>query len=313
MRSQTSTKPSLSAAGFTLVELLVVIAIIAILVGLLLPAVQMAREAARRTQCTNNLRQIGLAIQLYENSTRFLPTGGRGTDFGTGPPVTITALHSTFTVLLPYLEQENTYRQLDLQKPYHASETSLNAMRQGIAGFVCPSNGYRPVTVDQEGIGYVDYAPTYAVDIDPATGFPAPLSRKGGALLFRPQPAVAIRDGLGNTIAIAEAAGRDERMEIIEHEPTTGNPRKFWRWAEPATAILVSRGINANKFPDDGPPDCPWSRRDCGPNDEIFSFHSGGAYVVMCDGHTRFLREQLAPSVLRAIVTRGGNETVTDF
>src|SRR5262245_15525919 len=94
-------------AGFTLVELLVVIAIIGILVALLLPAVQMAREAARRMQCSNNMRQMGIAINVHESSLQKYPTGGEGTDFtglsATPPTLPFTTMdtQSLFTVLLP--------------------------------------------------------------------------------------------------------------------------------------------------------------------------------------------------------------------
>src|SRR6059058_1266895 len=97
--------PAPHRRAFTLVELLVVIAIIGVLVALLLPAVQMAREAARRSQCTNNIRQIGLAIHNYESTFARLPTAGQGTDFTTSPASTTFDTQSMFTVILPFMEQ----------------------------------------------------------------------------------------------------------------------------------------------------------------------------------------------------------------
>src|SRR4249919_3491276 len=100
--------------AFTLVELLVVIAIIGVLVALLLPAVQVARESARRSQCLNNLRQLGLAVHNYESTFARLPTAGQGTDFSATPPSTTFDRQSFFTVILAYLEQANTLQRFDL-------------------------------------------------------------------------------------------------------------------------------------------------------------------------------------------------------
>src|SRR6478735_1402665 len=118
--------------AFTLVELLVVIAIIGVLVALLLPAVQMARESARRSQCTNNLRQIGLAIHNYESTFARLPTAGQGTDFTTSPPSTTFDQQSLFTVILAYLEQGSTFQRFELSLAYNASPQNTAAAQQAI-------------------------------------------------------------------------------------------------------------------------------------------------------------------------------------
>jgi prepilin-type N-terminal cleavage/methylation domain-containing protein len=122
-------KKSYKTKGFTLVELLVVIAIIGILVALLLPAVQAAREASRRTSCTNNMRQQGLAVLNFESNHKKLPNGGEGTDFAALPtPATIFDPHeiSLFTSLLPFVEQADIFAQYDRNFSYRDNRAPMN-------------------------------------------------------------------------------------------------------------------------------------------------------------------------------------------
>src|SRR5690348_4865465 len=144
------------SSGFTLIELLVVIAIIGILIALLLPAVQKIREAAARMQCSNNLKQMGLAMHNYESAYQAFPTGGEGTDFAnapTGPSIFDT--HSTFTMLLPYIEQENIYRLMNLKYYYNDAKNwpgNLVAAKNVVKIYRCPSNGWSQ-PADSEGYG----------------------------------------------------------------------------------------------------------------------------------------------------------------
>ena len=154
--------------GFTLIELLVVIAIIAVLIALLLPAVQQAREAARRTQCKNNMKQLGLAAFNYESTYSRFPASGKGIDFS---KINLFAFPvSTFTHLLPYTDQAPVYNSYNFGLHYSNSANSNNATaaKTKISAFLCPSNAI--TTSDTKGYGQTDYMPVAFVDIDPTTG-----------------------------------------------------------------------------------------------------------------------------------------------
>jgi prepilin-type N-terminal cleavage/methylation domain-containing protein len=146
LKNTSSPKPersfSMRRPAFTLVELLVVIAIIGILVGLLLPAVQAVRQAARRTACTNNLRQLALAIHNYASAQRHFPAGVVDDDDNHRR-----GLHSGTVYLLPYIEQDNLYQQYDFSQPWDAS-ANLPVAGVPISLFLCPENDS---AVEQDG------------------------------------------------------------------------------------------------------------------------------------------------------------------
>jgi prepilin-type N-terminal cleavage/methylation domain-containing protein len=168
-----------SRQGFTLIELLVVIAIIAVLVSLLLPAVQQAREAARRTQCKNNMKQIGLAVHNFESTFQQLPHPGQCDSTGSSSTVYMT--QSTPTLLLPYIEQANVYNKMDNSLKFAAmaaagyTTTQLHpnasgavyndanypdtvaAAKTNIPGFVCPSTPIEAGGRSPDGYGVWDY------------------------------------------------------------------------------------------------------------------------------------------------------------
>ncbi|MGA2062973.1 MAG: DUF1559 domain-containing protein [Thermoguttaceae bacterium] len=133
--------------GFTLVELLVVIAIIGILIAMLVPAVQAARDSARRSSCSNNMRQLGLACLNYESTHKMMPTGGEGTNFTTSPPSTTftdqvpgESMNSTFTLILPYIEQTQLYMSMDMSKSYRGSYKNMLAATREISTYLCPAD-----------------------------------------------------------------------------------------------------------------------------------------------------------------------------
>ncbi len=354
-------------SAFTLIELLVVIAIIAILIGLLLPAVQKVREAAARTTCSNNLKQIGLGLQNYQSSYNYLPTSGEGNDqTGTG---TAFDLHSTFTQLLPYIEQENIYRLINQNEPYNSpnNAAALKAAGSKVKTFLCPSNGsYQD---DPQGYGQSDYMPIAYTDIVPdatdpsyVAGYPNPPGtrdlqspkkfRKAGLLTLQNQVTgyaadgvtatltrrcgrsiAAVPDGTSNTAAIIEDVGKahesyspfmkagyaDACPNCVDKSPT--GLKNNYRWMEPDIANGISgphndavnrtARINNNSTPKGGPASCPWSINNCGPNDEPFSFHTGGCNVVFGDGSVRFVRDSVSAQILRSMSTADGGEIAT--
>jgi prepilin-type N-terminal cleavage/methylation domain-containing protein/prepilin-type processing-associated H-X9-DG protein len=393
--------------GFTLIELLVVIAIIGVLAGILLPAIQKARDAAQRSACANNLRQMGIAIHGHYDAYKHYPDAGEGTLFvdpnstaaampaagnaalqdgpqpvgpgteatpvdptgakkpttwffpngqttATPPPGgsygTGTAPYTTqsvFTRILPFTEQGELAVQYDYTQPYNGSATNIAIAQNPIPLFLCPNNPLRPTTgVDSFGYGYTDYGPTVYTDIDPVTGVRNKNQRVCGALRGtgdgKGVTQANIQDGLSNTIAIAEDVGRYEAMPGAYTDPITGQgqiggKRCFWRWAEPDNGYGVSgdptvtpgdgtlqagsplnngraRVINNNKYPFGGSnntagANCTWlGTTNCGPNDEVFSFHAGGANVLFMDGHVSFLSENIDAIVMRRLVS--ANESI---
>lgn len=272
--------------AFTLVELLVVIAIVGVLVGLTLPAVQAARESARRATCENNLHQIGIALQTHHARRQSYPVGCIECDWSIRPP---RRQLSWNVAILPDLGLSSIYDAFDQKQPYNSQVNQL-AASSVIPTFLCPSsdNSSRPgpTTGDRNANGkwdpgddlaYTDYGGIYGVS------FPGkPLPKHQGVLVYETRiTSDMVRDGLSNTVVVAECTGRGEGFQ------------SEWANGQNIFDQRHTNGINVTR------------------NNEIWSDHLGGAMVVFCDGHTQFLETTIEQKTLLALLTRAGNEAVS--
>ncbi len=284
-------RPAAGRPAFTLIELLVVMAIIAILIGLLLPAVQKVREAAARMKCGNNLKQIGLALHSYNGVNGGFPPGyqapGLDTGWGWG------------TFLLPYMEQNNLYQQLGLPgstfgAPGSGSAAATPLTQTPLSVFVCPSdtgpalnpNKANLAKSNYRGVGGPNWPSVFIVDYD-----------YGGVLMQNRSVRVEdITDGTSSTLAVGECVVSDSPVLHVGavwagmHSSSTGTvyvSDVFWGFD---TDTYVLDGTGAQAFS---------------------SRHAGGVQFVFCDGHVAFLPDSTPMQQVMNLAGRNDGQVVS--
>lgn len=288
--------------GFTLVELLVVIAIIAILMGLLLPAVQMAREAARRTQCLNNLRQLGIGLLNYESARQQFPPGWIVKESAT----TLAALeepgYAWSFMILPNLEQGNLYDRFDRTLPVNDG-SHYPLLRQYLSLFACASDAG-----DNIGVPGPIVSPSPLLH-DPVVPLPVPEISKSnyvgvfGALEILPD--LEESDGMffrNSKVRIAQVTDGTSNTFFVG-ERTSELGLSFWSGVMNEVEEPIARVLGST----DHLPNSPNSHFE-----DFSSQHPQGANFVMVDGSTRFFNEDASIEIYQAMATRRGKEVVSD-
>ncbi|MES2793661.1 MAG: DUF1559 domain-containing protein [Planctomycetota bacterium] len=327
-------RPIVSRRGFTLIELLVVIAIIAVLIALLLPAVQQAREAARRTQCNNNLKQTGLALHNYHDTYNVFPPGSAGALVGEYG-------YSFWVGILPYVDQANAYNRLSTLGANFGNvgnDPTNGAVLNGVVPphMVCPSSALPSRYVGGEvpycpaGIALVTYVGIMGnVDLQTSnnvlygTSSSAGILHAGSKVNFRD-----ITDGSSNTIVVGEQSDfSSDRQDILRSGP------KYGAWL--GANALNYPGVDNMKWPVTGSGSACFNvsavryavnykpnsataisangMNFAGENNPIQSAHAGGAFVLLADGHTKFLSESLNLQTLKDLAAKSDGNVLGEY
>jgi prepilin-type N-terminal cleavage/methylation domain-containing protein/prepilin-type processing-associated H-X9-DG protein len=334
-------------SGFTLIELLVVIAIIAILIALLVPAVQKVRESAARTQCQNNLKQIGLAIHGYHDANQYLPPWAY--DFNPAPAGNAlgaqTQGSSAMGLILPYLEQGAALLTVrfdlsvidlrNLPPPYGTATGGLDR----VPVYLCPSTNpfvvdYAPYFVSKGlpnlgpmYLGATDYAPIRGLHSNftsacaPASpadagsvgvgvlGVKGTMGPSGTGMISGKTKLTDVTDGTSNTFMVGEDAGRHQIWAA--GIPIMPNGPGQVGWTLNAAWADYNIDIEVRGFSNNGQVvDGGCCVVNCNNVNQIYGFHSDGANGARADGSVQFIHTSIAPGILAALITRSGGEMV---
>ncbi len=338
-------------SAFTLIELLVVIAIIAILIALLVPAVQKVREAAARIQCTNNLKQLGLACHNYHDANKHLPPAFMGAPNGVPAAMTYFYSWSALAFLNPFLEQTAIYNRMDLSKPMYDPATGFNisaanqfAVEQTIGLFLCPSDLGQPVAAPG-AYGVPTLGPTnYAVCLGSGltTNGQGSLgcmwNTDGMFMAKNPLRLTDITDGTSNTAMMSESTlGTGDTGTATK----PNDPQTYYSYVAMGMAISDANCAGASQYNLQDRRGYSWAAGelrcasynhyylpnaptpDCVTNDLANNFtsagfrgarskHTGGVNVALGDGSVRFVADGISLQAWRAASTRAAGDVITD-
>jgi prepilin-type N-terminal cleavage/methylation domain-containing protein len=304
----TSRRAFCRCGAFTLVELLVVIGIIAVLIGLLLPAVQKVRAAASRASCQNNLHQIGLALHLYHDGLGSFPSGYLCQPVNPNNPDQTSPGWGWAALLLPYIEQGNLAQQINFGLPVE-DPGNLAARTAAVKLYVCPSDRFTGVftVYDKNGTPLADAATnSYAachgtgVDLDEELDDFNGMFSRNSHIRF-----ADVKDGTSNTIAVGERGSFFTQtpwagaVNLGTTRVTPGAPTNNLTAIEDApTQVLVHVSVHSLNDPNSDPED-------------FFTPHAGSGLFLFVDGSVRPIRTGVSISVLQALATRDGEEVVS--